>query len=139
MSWLLRRLLLPFILGSIVCTTLLLVWELPGSEIPQMLGSPAELWFVAVFPVLFQVIGLAVVVPAARILRQFSLRTSVSAVVLTVLGSAIWVLVALPIDERLTLPEFAALGAVSALIWLALNRDAVVADEYIDGGNQALG
>lgn len=127
MAWVVRRLLIPFALGSAICTTLLLVWLTWGSDTEVGVGLNDVA--IAAFVVLpFQGIGLGLLVPIALLVCDLSLPRPVYPVFLAIIGAMIGTIVVLPITERpylleLTLP--AACGTLSALVWFAFNRDAI--------------
>jgi hypothetical protein len=127
MPWLVRRFLVPFALGSLACTILLLVWAIWSSDTEVSLHLH-DFALAALFVLPFEAVGLALLVPIALLLGGLSLPTPFYPLLLAVLGSALGTLVVLPISDRpyfleLTLP--ASCGALSALIWFAFNRDAI--------------
>jgi hypothetical protein len=127
MVWIVRRLLVPFALGSVVCTILLLVWAIWGSDTEVSIGLHGFA-FAALVILPFQAVGLALLVPIALLLCDLSLPRPVYPILLAVVGAALGTVVVLPISERphfleLILP--ATCGAVSALVWFAFNRDAI--------------
>jgi hypothetical protein len=76
----------------------------------------------------FQAVGLGLLVPIALLLCNLSLPRPAYPMLLAVVGAALGTVVVLPISDwpyllELTLP--ATCGALSALVWLAFNRDAI--------------
>jgi hypothetical protein len=126
MTWVVRRLLIPFAVGSMVCTTLLLVWAISGSGTGAGVGLH-DLVLAALFILPFEAVGLVLLVPIALLLCDLSLPRHVLPLLLAVVGAALGIVVVLPISDRpylmeLTLP--ATCGALSALVWFGFNRDA---------------
>mgnify|MGYP007100029306 FL=1 len=127
MPWLLRRVLAPFITSSIVCTVLLLVWTTVAAdtETPLRLSDAA---LASLFILPFEAIGLIILLPIALVICDRSGSRLLCSVLLVIVGSAIGVGVVLPIASTTTVLELslpAACGAANALIWFAINRDAV--------------
>ena len=127
MSWVVRRLLVGFAVGNVVCTILLLVWTVPGSDAAVSVGL-RDLAFAGLVILPFQAVGLGVLFqsPCLYVTCRFQGR----------LIRCFWrswerrcgTVVVLPISEspyflELTLP--ATCGALSALVSFAFNRDAI--------------
>jgi hypothetical protein len=127
MTWILRRVLVPFVVGSVVCAVLLLAWAIWGSDTEVSLGIH-DYALAALLVLPFQAIGLCMLVPIALFLGDLSLPRLVYPMLLSVVGAALGTVVILPISDspyflELTLP--ATCGALSALVWFAFNRDAI--------------
>ena len=127
MIWMVRRLLVPFALGSVVCTILLLVWGIWVSDTEVSIGLH-DLAFAALLILPFQAVGLGLFVPIVLLLCDLELSRPIYPILLAVVGAALGMVVVLPFSERLyflelTLP--ATCGAFSALVWFAFNRDAI--------------
>jgi len=125
-TWVFRRLLIPFAVGSVLCTALLLVWVISGSDTGAGVGLH-DLVLAALFILPFEAVGLVLLVPIALLLCDLSLPRHVLPLLLAVVGAALGIVVVLPISDRPYLMEFtlpATCGALSALVWFAFNRDA---------------
>lgn len=123
--WLWRRLLYPFVVASIVCTALLLALVF-ASEGATPTFSDLKLAALMVLP--FEALGLILLLPIALALRSQSLPRDVYAALVVLIGPAIGVAIVLPLSDGSPIQAFtlpAAFGAVSASIWLALNREAI--------------
>ena len=124
MIWLLRRLLGPFVIGSIVCATLLLLWTWT-TEIEASARLPdAALAFLFMLP--FQAVGLILLLPLALALGNRTLRVRFYPVLLALIGSVLGVVVVLPIMDAPSFLEIAlaaTCGAVSAIVWFVINLD----------------
>jgi hypothetical protein len=106
---------------------LLLVWTTVAAdtETPFRL-SDAALFSLFILP--FEAIGLIILLPIALVICDRSGSRLLCSVLLVIVGSAIGVGVVLPITSTTTVLELslpAACGAANALIWFAINRDAV--------------
>jgi hypothetical protein len=126
MVWMTRRLLIPFAVGSVVCTIFLLIVALSGTDTEVSLGLH-DLALAGLFVLPFQAVGLALLVPIALLLCGLSLPRPAYPILLAIVGAALGAAIVLPISDRplpgLGLPS--ACGALSGLIWFAFNRDAV--------------
>lgn len=127
MVWVVRRLIIPFAVGSVISTTLLLLWTIWGTNTEVSLGFH-DLAFAALLVLPFQAVGLGLFVPIALLLGDMSLQRPVYAALLAAVGAALGTVAVLPISDRIYLLELtlpAACGAISALVWFAFNRDAI--------------
>lgn len=124
MTWPLRRFLAPVLAGSIVCTGLLFGWTMVQDLRAPHLADTARVW---PFMLLFEALGLVLLVPLASVIFKWSPSKLLRPFLFAVVGSVIGVVLILPISvARPTFPEILlplACGAVSALIWLAFNRE----------------
>jgi hypothetical protein len=127
MAWVVRRLLIPFAVGSVVCTFLLLGWAIWGTDTEVTLGV-RDFALAALFVAPFLAVGLGMLVPIALLLRDLPLPRLLYPLLLAAIGALLGAVVVLPISNQpyfleLSLP--AACGALSALVWFAFNRDAI--------------
>jgi len=125
MTWLVRRLLAPFLVGSAVCIALLFVQAVP------MVTRPVDLFdlkLAGLIVVPFEAIGLIMLLPIALALRHRSLSHRFYLVLLAGIGAAISIVVVMPIAEGIPSSTNLLLamtcGAASALVWFVFNRDA---------------
>lgn len=125
--WFVRRLLAPFVLGTVVCAAFFLIWvavTIDGTWHPTSRDIVDAT--VIIFP--FEAVGLILLVPIAFLLFRSNLRPPLQVVLLIAVGSAVGALVAGPLFSGLSLLQFslpATCGALSALVWTALNRDLI--------------
>lgn len=127
MGWVLRRLLLPFAVGSVICASLLLIWGIWSADAKAPL-SPYDIAFVTLLVMPYQAVGVGLLAPMALLLCDLELPRPMYPIILGVIGSVLGLIVTLPITDRPDLPEFilpATCGALSALVWLAFNRNAI--------------
>jgi NAD/NADP transhydrogenase beta subunit len=123
MIWVWRRLVLPFLVGGTVCTVILLLIVM-GSEAARPTFADLKLAALLVLP--FEALGLILLVPIALALRNQSLPRWMLATLVVLIGSALGVVIVLPISDGTPIQAFslpATLGAASAAIWFALNRE----------------
>jgi hypothetical protein len=127
MVWLGRRFLVPFAVGSAVCAILLLVWTIFPSDTEVRINLQ-DFAFTVLLILPFQVAGLCLFVPVALLLSDLSLPKPIYPILLVVVGAILGSVVVLPVSERpyfLDVTLAASCGALSAVIWLAFNRDVV--------------
>ena len=127
MVWVVRRLLVPFAVGSVVCTIFLFIWAILGSDTEVSVGLH-DLAFAALLILPFQAAGLVLLVPIALLLCDLSLPRPIYPVLLAAVGAALGTVVVLPISDRPYFVDFilsATCGASSALVWFVFNRDAI--------------
>ncbi len=127
MIWIVRRLLVPFAVGSAVSIVLLLIWALwmDDSGVSFRIHDFA---LAAGFVLPFQLVGFALLVPIALLLCNLPLPKSAYPALLATVGAALGITVVLPISDEpnfLDLTLLATCGALSALVWFAFNRDAI--------------
>ena len=127
MAWVIRRIALPFVVGSALCIILLLALVFWTGDAGLSLRLH-DLELVALFVVLFQAAGLALFVPTALLLVRSSIQGPKYLILLALLGAVLGIVVMLPIMSAgrrlidLSLP--AGCGALSALVWFAFNQNA---------------
>jgi hypothetical protein len=97
-TWLLRRFIGPFIVGSIICATLLLVWAIGAADAePALRLSDVALALLFIAP--FEAIGLVLLLPFALSLPNLSVSDPVYALLLIAVGAALGAVVVLPIAD----------------------------------------
>jgi hypothetical protein len=125
MTWLVRRLLVPLVVGSILCSALLLFWMVAGSDTGATIRL-SDAAFAALLVLPSEAIGLIILLPIALALCSRSVPQAALALLLAIVGSCIGAALAMPISDAPSLQDFAlpaACGSISALVWFALNRD----------------
>jgi hypothetical protein len=122
MNWLLRRLLTPILVGSVASTALLFIWDTPVDK--RWALNIVDLVNVWPFVLLFQAVGLTLLLPLGLYLVKRSTPPAQSSLVLAIAGSAIGALLMLPISVGgIGLPSLPmACGALGALVWSGFNR-----------------
>lgn len=127
MLWIVRRLIAPFALGSLVCILLLVICAIWSSQTHESFG-PGDFAMFALFVLPFEVIGFCLLVPIALFVCNLSFPRPVYPMLLAAVGAIIGVVVVLPIADDAPPLDFAlptACGMVSAMIWFACNQDAI--------------
>jgi hypothetical protein len=122
MNWLFRRLLTPLLVGSVASTALLFIWDTPVDERWALnIGDVVTVW---PFVLLFQAVGLTLLLPLGLYLVRRSTPPLQLSSVLAIAGSAIGALLMLPISVGgIGLPSLPmTCGALGALVWSGFNR-----------------
>jgi hypothetical protein len=130
MIWPIKRLIIPLVLNTMICVVMLQVWIALETEgwPPSIRASDFAVFMFLLLP--FEALGLVLLLPIALFVCDLSLPRLLYPTLLMVAGGALGVVVVLPTSERPFGPDLvlpATCGATSALIWIALNRDAIKA------------
>lgn len=88
MIWVVRRLLIPFAMGSVVSTMLLVIWIAWRTDTEAGLALN-DLAFAALLVLPFQAVGLALLVPIALLLGDLALPRPVFPAILAAVGAAL--------------------------------------------------
>jgi hypothetical protein len=126
MVWVIRRLIVPFAVGSVVCTAFLLIWVNWGAD-AEVIFRLNDLLVAVLFILPLEAVGLALLVPVALLICHLSLPRKAYPVLIAVTGAVLGI-VLMPLSFEPYLLEFtlpATCGALSALVWFAFNQDAI--------------
>jgi len=125
--WIVQRIILPFVAGAAVGIGLLLVWLIANTDTTTGFVL-RDFALIALLVLPFQAVGLVLLVPIALLLCSLSFPKPVYPALVVLVGAALGVVVMLPISDGSNLLDFtlpATCGAISAIIWFLLNRDAI--------------
>jgi hypothetical protein len=125
MDWFLRRFLYPLIVGSVACAAPLILF------LAEMAGSPPSLrledaWWTLLVILPFEALGLMLLLPIGLLVSKQPLSHLLAVCTVILVGAGIGIAVALPVSNAPMHQDFALsamFGAVSAAIWLRINRD----------------
>lgn len=123
MSWAIRRLLLPLLIGGIFCTTFLygLLWW-AGSAVGTF--RLHDFAIIGLVVALFEAVGLSLLIPIALLVGRLSLPSAAYPIIIILAGTMLGTALMLPLSDPpfQDAELFATCGGVSAAIWFLFNR-----------------